>query len=224
VEGFCDFVRLRPEDMGRKRSIVTVTWFRLRKVTTQSNSSAGLGVRSLREQNLSTSKSAMTDRRTDHLTRKRVAEMSADEMRRALLTDHKTGLANRRAYDESEPSPNVALSDVNGLKKLNDRFGYEAGNVLIQRFADVLVSVGLDVYHDKGDEFICQGKSFHELNQKLCQAQRLLRDQPFVVTALDGRLTTINGADFCFGIGTNLKEAEQSLKRQKELAKLSREG
>jgi len=107
----------------------------------------------------------MTDRRTDHVTRKRVAEMTADEMRRALLTDHKTGLPNRRAFDESEPSPNVALSDVNGLKALNDRFGYEAGDILIQRFADVLVSVGLDVYHDKGDEFICKGKSFHELIQ-----------------------------------------------------------
>ncbi len=43
------------------------------------------------------------------------------------------------------------------------------------------------------------------------------------VLSLDGgRITTIPGADFCFGIGTDLKEAEVSLKRQKEIRKASR--
>jgi predicted signal transduction protein with EAL and GGDEF domain len=150
--------------------------------------------------------------------------MSPEEMRRALLISDKTGLPNRRAFDESEPSPHVAISDVNGLKTLNDTFGYAAGDVLIQRFADVLVSVGLDVYHNQGDEFLCKGKTFHELNEKLSQALRLLRDQPFAVCGLDGRITTIQGARFCFGIGTNLEEAERSLKHQKELAELTGRG
>jgi len=50
----------------------------------------------------------MTERRIDHLTRKRVAEMSPEEMRRALLISEKTGLPNRRAFDEGETSPRVA--------------------------------------------------------------------------------------------------------------------
>lgn len=103
------------------------------------------------------------ERRIDHLTRKRIAEMSSEEMRRALLVSDKTGLPNRRAFDEGEISPWVAMSDVNGLKALNDKFGYYAGDVLICRFADVLIDVGLDAYHDKGDEFLCKGKSFREL-------------------------------------------------------------
>jgi GGDEF domain-containing protein len=41
------------------------------------------------------------------------------------------------------------MSDVNGLKVLNDEFGYSAGDILIGRFAEALVSVGLDSYHDK---------------------------------------------------------------------------
>jgi hypothetical protein len=94
--------------------------------------------------------------------------------------------------------------------------------VLIKRLAETLISVGLDAYHDKGDEFLCKGKSFQELNQKLSQAQRILSQQPFVVIALDGRITTIAGADFSFGIGTNLLEAERSLKNQKELRKVPR--
>jgi GGDEF domain-containing protein len=61
----------------------------------------------------------MNDRRFDFITRKRVSEMSAEEMRRALLISEKTGLPNRRAFDEGEPSPFVAMSDLDGLKSMN---------------------------------------------------------------------------------------------------------
>jgi hypothetical protein len=99
------------------------------------------------------------DRRTDHVTRKRVAEMSAQEMRHALLVSEKTDLPNTRAFEEGGASPFVAMCDVNGLKTLNDQFGYTAGDVLIKRLAEMLISVGLDAYHDKGDEFLCKGKT-----------------------------------------------------------------
>jgi len=39
------------------------------------------------------------------------------------------------------------------------------------------------------------------------------------VRSMDDRITSIVGADFCFGIGISLKNAEQSLKHQKELTK-----
>ena len=165
----------------------------------------------------------MTERRTDHLTRKRVEQMSPEEMRHALLISDKTGLPNRRSFDEGDLSPWIAMSDVNGLKALNDEFGYSAGDALIRRFAEVLIRVGLDAYHDKGDEFLFKGRTYQDLNDTLSQAQRILRQEPFPVLAVDGgRITTIPGADFCFGIGTDLKEAEVSLKRQKELRKASR--
>jgi len=163
----------------------------------------------------------MIERRIDHLTRKRVAEMSPEEMRRALIVSEKTGGPNRRAFDDDGASPFIAMSDVDGLKALNDQYGYSAGDILIRRFAEVLTSVGLNVYHDKGDEFLCKGESYQELNLKLSQAQQLLRQQPFAVCGLDGRIATVDGADFCFGIGTNLDEAEVSLKHQKELQKAS---
>lgn len=115
------------------------------------------------------------------------------------------------------------MSDVNGLKALNDQFGYAAGDTLIRRFAEVLVSVGLDAYHDKGDEFLCKGETFVELVNKLSKAQGILRQQPFPVLGVDGgRITTIPGADFCFGIGPDVKEAEVRLKHQKELRKALR--
>ena len=76
----------------------------------------------------------MIERRIDHFRRKRVSEMSPDEMRRALLECEKTGLPNRRAFDEGNLSPWIAMCDVNWLKTLNDEFGYSAGDVLIGRF------------------------------------------------------------------------------------------
>jgi GGDEF domain-containing protein len=164
----------------------------------------------------------MVERRTDHATRKRVSEMTPKEMRHALLVSDKTGLPNKRAFDEGKATPWVAMSDINGLKVLNDEFGYSAGDVLIRRFAEVLAGIGLDAYHDKGDEFLCKGESFQELRQKLSEAQRLMREHPFVVCAMDGRIASVPGAEFCFGIGTNLEEAERSLKRQKELRRVQR--
>jgi PleD family two-component response regulator len=41
------------------------------------------------------------DRRLDLEKRRRVAEMSSDEMRRLLLTSEVTGLPNRRAFEAS---------------------------------------------------------------------------------------------------------------------------
>jgi len=161
----------------------------------------------------------MVERRTDHATRKRVSEMSTEEMQQALLVSERTGLPNKRAFDEREPSAWVAMCDVNGLKTLNDVFGYSAGDILIRKLAEVLTSVKVDAYHDKGDEFLCRGSSYQELNQKLSRAQRLLQEKPFAVRGMDGRTTSVPGADFCFGIGTNLEEAERSLKHQKELRK-----
>jgi len=161
--------------------------------------------------------SSMIERRVDFATRKRVAEMSPAEMRRALLVSDKTDLPNRRAFDEGETSPFVAMSDIDGLKVMNDTYGYATGDMLIRTFGDVLLTVGLDAYHDKGDEFLCKGSSFQELNTKLSQAQHLMKGKKFVAESMSGRVAKIEGAEFCFGIGTNLAEAERSLKHQKEL-------
>jgi len=159
----------------------------------------------------------MIERRIDHVTRKRVSQMSAGEMRQILLTSETTGLPNRRAFDEAGTSPVVAMADVNGLKGINDRFGYSAGDGLIRRFAKVLVKVGLEVYHEKGDEFLCRGKSADDLREKLTKAQQLLQTHSFVVTGVDGSRITLGGADFCFGIGVNQRQAEKALKQQKQL-------
>lgn len=106
------------------------------------------------------------ERRVALRERQRVAEMSPEEMQRALLTSEVTGLPNRRAFDEAGQAAVVGMSDVDGLNALN-RSGYDAGNALLRAKADALRQAGLDAYHDKGDEFLCRGSDIKELHSKL---------------------------------------------------------
>ena len=64
------------------------------------------------------------ERRIALAERRRVAEMSPEEMQRELLTSDVTGLPNRRAFGEAGAALAVGMSDVDGLKALN-KHGYE---------------------------------------------------------------------------------------------------
>jgi two-component system, cell cycle response regulator len=81
------------------------------------------------------------------------------------LTDHLTGLGNRRALMlalerelDSEPRVPTALVlyDLNGFKRYNDTFGHPSGDVLLTRLAERLAGVVGDdggAYRLGGDEF-----------------------------------------------------------------------
>jgi GGDEF domain-containing protein len=154
------------------------------------------------------------DRRVAVAERKRVDQMSPEEMRRALLTSGVTGLPNRRAFDEAGEAPAVAMSDVDGLNALN-RFGYDTGNALLRAKADTLRETGLDAFHDKGDEFLCRANSTDILQANLELARALLRGRTIVVRRTNGESLSFTGADFSFGTGKDVDQAESALKRHK---------
>ncbi|MGB8732247.1 MAG: GGDEF domain-containing protein, partial [Candidatus Sulfotelmatobacter sp.] len=153
------------------------------------------------------------DRRVDVARRARVADMSPEEMQRELLTSKVTGLPNRRAFDESD-SPAVAMSDADGLKALNDKFGYAAGDVLLRAKAEALREAGVEAYHDKGDEFLYRGNSPAELTEKLETAKQILRDKT-IIANVDGEVKRFKGANFSYGAGKDISEAESGLKADK---------
>ena len=156
-----------------------------------------------------------TERRTNVAERQRVAEMTPEQMRRELLTDTKTGLPNRRAFDEaqrSRPAAFVGMSDADGLKALNDKFGYEAGDSLLAAKAEALRMAGLEAYHDKGDEFLYRADS--DPASKLEKAREILRSAPITAT-VDGKPATFKGADFSYGTGKDISAAESGLKAHK---------
>jgi GGDEF domain-containing protein len=146
--------------------------------------------------------------------RRRVAEMSREEMRRELLTSEVTGLPNRRAFGEAGAALAVAMSDVDGLKALN-KYGYEAGNAVLKAKADALREAGVEAYHDKGDEFLCRGNHINELLAKLERARAILRDHEIVVELVDGSTLGVIGADFSYGVGKDIDEAESGLRSHK---------
>jgi GGDEF domain-containing protein len=154
------------------------------------------------------------ERRVALERRRRVSEMSPEEMRRELLTSEVTGLPNRRAFEEAGPALAVAMSDVDGLKALN-KYGYEAGNAVLKAKADALREAGLEAYHDKGDEFLCRGSHVNELLAKPERARAILRDRSIVVERADGSTLSITGVGFGYGVGKDIDEAESCLSSHK---------
>jgi len=148
-----------------------------------------------------------SERRVAVEKRRLVSEMSVEEMRRELLTSQVTGLPNRRAFDEAGPAPATAMVDMDGLKALN-KFGYEVGNAVLLAMAHALRRVGLETYHDKGDEFLCRGADMDELVVKLERGRSVLRHHAAIVERPDGSRLNIRGADFSYGVGKNIDEAE----------------
>ncbi|WP_300717944.1 diguanylate cyclase [uncultured Desulfovibrio sp.] len=81
---------------------------------------------------------------------------------RMSVTDLATGLYNRNRFNQvcealrhACGSLGIAYFDVNGLKKINDLQGHQAGDDLIRRTAACLLrSFGNKVYRIGGDEFI----------------------------------------------------------------------
>jgi GGDEF domain-containing protein len=155
-----------------------------------------------------------TERRVALERRRRVAEMSREEMQRELLTSEVTGLPNRRAFEEAGVALAVAMCDVDGLKALNEH-GYEIGNAVLRAMADALCDAGLEAYHDKGDEFLCRDNDKKQLNGKLQRAKAILRGRTIPVQRADGSNVSIRGADFSYGVGKDVYEAELRLKDHK---------
>ena len=106
------------------------------------------------------------------------------------------------------------MSDVDGLKALN-KYGYETGNAVLKAKADALREAGLEAYHDKGDEFLCRGNHIKELLAKLDRAKAILRDRTIVVERADGSTLSVTGADFSYGVGQDIDEAEFDLRSHK---------
>jgi hypothetical protein len=124
------------------------------------------------------------------------------------------GLPNRLAFQEGQASAFVAVVDVDLMRIFNDCYGQITGDLLLRRLAEMLISVGLDAYYDQRDEFLCKGEYREELAAKLSHARELFGES-FQIYA-DGRIRTIEGADFSFGIGATPEEREAALHAAKK--------
>lgn len=115
---------------------------------------------------------------------------AARELALAARTDPLTGLLNRRALDHMIGTPcrvhagTVASVDMNDLKKINDEFGHEAGDVALRVIARALrvhFRVTDPIFRLGGDEFLVlmPGGSIAELTRRMESMERTLLDQRF---------------------------------------------
>ncbi len=144
------------------------------------------------------------------------ATQLAEPVRPVSLISALTGLPNRHAFDQGKATPFVAIAEIDLMQVFSDAYGPMACDALIRRLAKIFVSVGLDVYHADRDEFLCKGASRQDLATRLSQARQLFQ-QPFEVYS-GGRMETIEGMDFSFGIGASPEEREAALKGAKTAA------
>ena len=141
-------------------------------------------------------------------------------------TDLLTGVYNRNAMNDriaaitageetfDEPY-GVVFTDLNGLKRVNDEEGHDAGDILIKKAALLLQEVfkGGDIYRAGGDEFMiivprCTEKSFIAKVEWL----RARASDPENVSLSVGSVFNSNGLD----IRDVLKTADEAMYADKE--------
>lgn len=149
---------------------------------------------------------AMTNTSVAHAAELKRRDEAATEMRMLSLTDVLTGLYNRRGFFlQAEQSYKLArrkhapsaviFADIDGLKRVNDGLGHEAGDRLIQdaalvfrqsfRHADVVARLG-------GDEFVAYtlddeqpGVILERIKANL-HAFNLMQERPYTVAVSAG--------------------------------------
>jgi GGDEF domain-containing protein len=158
------------------------------------------------------------ERRKDLHKRKRVEEMTPEEMREELLTDPLTGLGNHRAYQQDPRLAVQVFVDVDSLKWINDNISHEAGDEILRTVGRALGSLdwpGYCSYHISGDEFMIQAKNVQIAEAVIKHALGFLNQVTFGYTLPDGTTITKKGVGISYGIATTVELAEEALRKHK---------
>ena len=123
------------------------------------------------------------------LTRLKDTEEQANAMAELATCDPLTGIRNKTAYDQYIKSHEVAflsgnegfgfaMVDLNFLKKVNDTYGHDKGNVLIIKLSETVCMVfsHSPVFRIGGDEFIVvlQGRDYHSVEALIKEFRAVL--------------------------------------------------
>ena len=106
--------------------------------------------------------------------------------------DGLTGLLNRQAYyaetSKSRKDITAIISlDMNGLKKVNDTYGHDAGDEALVTLAICFtkaVKIKQSVYRMGGDEFaiVCRKTSENEVNELIERIEKYVAETPYTVS------------------------------------------
>ena len=148
--------------------------------------------------------------------RKRVAQMTEEEKTRALLVDELTGIGSRRAWEDRDLMPVLAMLDVEGLKWINDTVGWRAGDEVLRVVAAAIAAESALGYRLGGDEFALEGEDEAGVAATIDRIRGRLREA--TVEAIDhvGRPRRLRGPRIHAGIGRSLEQAASALSAAKK--------
>lgn len=157
------------------------------------------------------------------------AKADEREWVQAALTDSLTGLPNRRAFERvageriaagAAGADCVALLDLDRFKTINDRFGHDAGDEVLKRFAEVALKLtrpGDMLARLGGEEF---GLLFEDtsIEQAYDICERIRREVSATVRVAEVRVTVSGGVAplGSDGLAAALKSADEALYRAKQ--------
>ncbi len=158
---------------------------------------------------------ATLQERSSELERSREA---SEQLQSLAMRDPLTGLLNRRGLENalksllSEGTPpatiSIALIDIDHFKAVNDRYGHEAGDAVLVRFADVLQRTFRRtdlVFRVGGEEFLVLGPGLDgpTMAQRIDHARAMLAEDAKVRTVVpDGPVQFSAGLDGWTAAGT----------------------
>ena len=133
----------------------------------------------------------MVDRLKVTLTKLNDAEEQADAMAELASRDSLTGIRNKTAYDKyieaneeaflsGEEGFGFAMIDLNFLKRTNDTYGHEKGNVLIIKLCQTACAVfdHSPVFRIGGDEFVVvlKGRDYGNIDALMKQFEAKMEE------------------------------------------------
>lgn len=151
---------------------------------------------------------AMLERTHEIEAKMKASEQEASDLRRNLdkaqhnaETDHLTSLPNRRAFEklfereyriakEAIEPLSVAFCDLDRFKRINDTYGHDTGDRVLQIVARVFARISDDRCHvarHGGEEFVMlfRGRDVHAARQRLDEARVALAERRFRSRATD---------------------------------------
>ncbi len=121
------------------------------------------------------------------------AESKAVELRELAIKDALTGIRNKTAYDNEMRKIEtahwsgeleefgLAMIDLNYLKKINDNYGHDKGNITIKKLCTIVCTVfeHSPVFRIGGDEFvvILRGGDYRDIDKLIDEFYGVLKEQ-----------------------------------------------
>ncbi len=168
-------------------------------------------------------------------------EIELSQSKNDALTDPLTKLPNRRAFDdeferkttllenkrrlsdqEKRPSLYVVFLDIDNFKKINDTYGHDAGDIVLQRLASLLKTTVREndfVARTGGEEFVFlienQGLGISDIHTIVERIRKTIESTPIPLSKDTIHITTSIGIAEYIKNDSCIKKADDAMYRSK---------